>query len=1341
MSLYDTADHSTVHDIADDDVMEEPTYSAQSRFPFLWCNVQKGFKVRCKMLGINPVITGTSHFYHMSMPPPNGTEEQEVASTTSRTTVQSWSCVMCDLHVLHKHLSWDHPEINVKWNTVSVDAWVTCSISSTPRTTPSDFRVEVGRVLECTNPPPPPPPPHDDNDSLEHYNIWAKLLNQKKTSSSAGGESKWEEPNLPDIPKPHSVFVAAWREADKNLQRVSSGLVDPGYRFPKPTLFVNVSTLERKKIYLFNWLSAHALWISQVDLCLPSRFPSPQMWRDFLNTIDTDPLPSTQTPLRKSAVWDILGEGFGRGTRGNYMVKILSLSNPPLWFIWSLLWELYELNFRYELYVLDWALVPNLWTSSDEMWLTRQTLLYSIFPGESSLVMWSESLPQDSRKLGLCATDVLTALPYINKFCHLLSAWPGVPARLQYPVEMKDQDDKEVYAVFSLSWQLLFSYQMGVHCPKPQKNHGASSSQNHALDDGSDLSSSIASPSTSQMPSVTPHPLTSSDHQASFRFPPPLGPPNASASTSQLESAVLNSLPLTSSSDTQVMPSHLLVTAGPMVASALHKMPMLYQINIAAHLLVGLILHFNEEVSSPLGLRSLQKRQNQWQWWSQDVIPALLKPYLWYLQASQSLQVVVDPPAHHLIDLRVLEFMRKLFVWLTPNPTAWCEALESFLDAQGYKLQSKYKGFLPCNHQDNLRRRFSNAYHWTILLAWFTPPKPLFNKTLGLNQVTTYVLTVHYVLEEKRTNKDSAGHDPSNPTNTVFIPESEVKAMEIFIEKQRSLPSDHHHSSHQKQGDSFEDGMRVPISVLDGCGDSFHAADEKCEKASTCFFADTGLMALLCHHDHVLWLVNMTSAGEKQHYALVLLKHLFEHLPTTATVGLLYDIGCQLERSCCKWKLLDEGILSRLKFGISVFHAYGHQWPCQIYHQRLFVLDNQIRHFDKKSFTALGQWLNKKWSLCKSKKTMALGALHALHVDMQTLQEEWAAQVHSQTQPLPRQSKKKGAEQLALILALEKSVQNHQSHVDQLEMNLHNDCVNDIIEFNLQLTAAQASLSKATQALRQKKSALGVSAQTDLYLLRNNKERLCQCKFEFERLEQSSKNSINAPPGAISPFPILPKGIFQLEVDSDIWQDVGLAEGCVNPPSWLADEAVHKGIRLMLEVDRCNEEERRLSREWSALQEWFSVEWQSVQVTLEHADKSYKYHLQSLRDNLVAVYVNWEAKVQHIPHAWIPSRPWGPRAEEIAGCLVAANNSSVISAAEDQTEGSLKDYDSDGEGLMLEGGDNLLLSIEEMALEEEYSMGEADEEQSTEDEEWLQDIENGYLPSSPVKLPLKRWRY
>ncbi|KAG8214409.1 hypothetical protein J3R82DRAFT_9406, partial [Butyriboletus roseoflavus] len=76
------------------------------------------------------------------------------------------------------------------------------------------------------------------------------------------------------------------------------------------------------------------------------------------------------------------------------------------------------------------------------------------------------------------------------------------------------------------------------------------------------------------------------------------------------------------------------------------------------------------------------------------------------------------------------------------------------------------------------------------------------------------------------------------------------------------------------------------------CEDSFVAANEKCEKASTRYFANTGLMAMLCHHDCVLWLVNMTSAGEKQHYTLTLIQHLFNHLPLDMSVGLLYNIGC-----------------------------------------------------------------------------------------------------------------------------------------------------------------------------------------------------------------------------------------------------------------------------------------------------------------------------------------------------------------------------------------------------------------------------------------------------------------
>ena len=59
-------------------------------------------------------------------------------------------------------------------------------------------------------------------------------------------------------------------------------------------------------------------------------------------------------------------------------------------------------------------------------------------------------------------------------------------------------------------------------------------------------------------------------------------------------------------------------------------------------------------------------------------------------------------------------------------------------------------------------------------------------------------------------------------------------------------------------------------------------------------------MAILCCHDRLLFLVNMTSAGEHQYYALALIKALFQHLPDKWVTGLLYNVACQLERSMRK---------------------------------------------------------------------------------------------------------------------------------------------------------------------------------------------------------------------------------------------------------------------------------------------------------------------------------------------------------------------------------------------------------------------------------------------------------
>ncbi|KAF9512304.1 hypothetical protein BS47DRAFT_1372841 [Hydnum rufescens UP504] len=102
--------------------------------------------------------------------------------------------------------------------------------------------------------------------------------------------------------------------------------------------------------------------------------------------------------------------------------------------------------------------------------------------------------------------------------------------------------------------------------------------------------------------------------------------------------------------------------------------------------------------------------------------------------------------------------------------------------------------------------------------------------------------------------------------------------------------------------------MNIPNSILDTCGHSFIAADSDHIKASTQCFDDTGLMAMLCQHDIPIYIANMHTA-----------------------VGLLYDIACQIHCSLLKWNIMPEWT-GQIEFGVSVFHAYSHQWTCQLWY-------------------------------------------------------------------------------------------------------------------------------------------------------------------------------------------------------------------------------------------------------------------------------------------------------------------------------------------------------------------------------------------------------------------------
>ncbi|OAX32967.1 hypothetical protein K503DRAFT_661819, partial [Rhizopogon vinicolor AM-OR11-026] len=227
----------------------------------------------------------------------------------------------------------------------------------------------------------------------------------------------------------------------------------------------------------------------------------------------------------------------------------------------------------------------------------------------------------------------------------------------------------------------------------------------------------------------------------------------------------------------------------------------------------------------------------------------------------------------------VLEFVRLLFVRQSPNQTAWCDAVETFPDGMGYKLTLK----------NTLQCCFSNAFHWyqaLIVLGWEHIATLITDAQKdSTTQPTEYL--------RSRCPLCFGGNDWQNGTRaSPSMPDIIVCLDACFTQKRSTNPccADTRASRTEPEDDRYEEGMHVPVSVLDGCGESFVATGKKWEKESTRFFTDTGLMALLCRHDCVLWIVNLTSAGEKQHYALTLLDRLFKHLPRQMTVGLLYDI-------------------------------------------------------------------------------------------------------------------------------------------------------------------------------------------------------------------------------------------------------------------------------------------------------------------------------------------------------------------------------------------------------------------------------------------------------------------
>ncbi|TRM60905.1 hypothetical protein BD626DRAFT_406758 [Schizophyllum amplum] len=180
----------------------------------------------------------------------------------------------------------------------------------------------------------------------------------------------------------------------------------------------------------------------------------------------------------------------------------------------------------------------------------------------------------------------------------------------------------------------------------------------------------------------------------------------------------------------------------------------------------------------------------------------------------------------------------------------------------------------------------------------------------------------------------------------------------------------------------------------------------------------------------------MTTPGEKFHYVVALLDAFVAELPATWTIGFLYDIACQVHLSAVKHGLFPT-YMSRLRFAVSVFHAFGHDWPCQLiyhprkrvgfglsdgegcerfwysisklipylrvagYHVRLQTLNSQFAHNTQEALKTKGGWIARKARAVVEKETEARALLAEcgdMGSDPEEIRRQWQDQGRSEVE-------------------------------------------------------------------------------------------------------------------------------------------------------------------------------------------------------------------------------------------------------------------------------------------------------------------------------------------------------
>ncbi|CDO73127.1 hypothetical protein BN946_scf185007.g181 [Trametes cinnabarina] len=470
---------------------------------------------------------------------------------------------------------------------------------------------------------------------------------------------------------------------------------------------------------------------------------------------------------------------------------------------------------------------------------------------------------------------------------------------------------------------------------------------------------------------------------------------------------------------------------------------------------------------------------------------------------------------------------------------------------------------------------------------------------------------------------------------------------------------------------------RVPEAALDECRKSFEAADEKKEKTTGKKFDDTGLMALVCRHDIVLFLANVDTPGEQQKFAIALLEHFFSLVPDSAMVAVLYDIGCVLDRS----------VHSRSR--------------------RIWLLDRHAKFVNEASRADLGFWIrNKLKHGVDAREAAAKTQLEQCGITVQELRHQWDLQQADQLSE-KRHAPARVKKELDAVLGLQTELESIQQHLTAVQESITAGGDNPTSRHFLE--SLRKSHTRTVTKVDDLYASLNVSEgfpelqhlpldfvrillmARDLKI--NIRKRAIGSFFEWDKLDraaggrdqplgtklhQQTRKAISkrtpalmtairkfngycdalqamCKPGWDVSLPChLPTELSALREDSSLLTDVWISPAETRTPRWLEDANIRQGIRALLLQDRCREERRRLGEEADNLCRWYGRELAAVELALRMP----QYHdvvffLQQRKDELLLLQARWRTPLVSDLRFDAHTRDASAVAQEVSGISAA----------------------------------------------------------------------------------------